>query len=162
MSAVLQTLALVPVVTVYVCGWRKAARGDRNTTTLTRPTSVQCNISQTHIVGLHTRYTKHTAASKTVRPCVAHILHISLGVFPVFDPGILSQPHPEEQPSNGKYIYIYDHPFFRGFGQEFFSSRLQYAIRGTGILGQIASFERRLRGAAPTSLDLTYPFHTST
>ena len=45
-----------------------------------------------------------------------------------------------------KNIYIYDHYFFRGFGQEFLSSRPQYAIPGTGILGQIASFERRLRG----------------
>ena len=28
----------------------------------------------------------------------------------------------------------------------FFPSRLQYATLGTGILGQMASFERRLRG----------------
>ena len=44
----------------------------------------------------------------------------------------------------------------------FSSSRPQYAIRGTGILGQIASFERRLLGAAPTPLARPYPFRTST
>ena len=42
----------------------------------------------------------------------------------------------------------------------FFPSRLQYAILGTGILGQIASFEHRLRGAAQTPLALPYPFRT--
>ena len=57
---------------------------------------------------------------------------------------------------------IYDHSFLGGFGQEFFTSRPQYAILGTEILGQIASFERRLRGAAPTPLALPYPFRTST
>ena len=30
------------------------------------------------------------------------------------------------------------------------------------FLGQIASFERRLRGAAPRPLALSYPFRTST
>ena len=44
----------------------------------------------------------------------------------------------------------------------FFLSRPQYAILGTGILGQIASFDRRLRGAAPMPLALPYPFGTST
>ena len=44
--------------------------------------------------------------------------------------------------------------------RSFFSSQPQYAILGTGILGQIASFERRLRGAAPTHLALPYPFRT--
>ena len=46
-----------------------------------------------------------------------------------------------------------------------FSSRPQYAILGTGILGQISSFERRLRGAALSSwsskggpLPLNYPY----
>ena len=56
------------------------------------------------------------------------------------------------------YKYMYDHSFWGGFGQEFFPSRPQYAILGTGILGQIASFERRLRGAAQTPLALPYPF----
>ena len=60
----------------------------------------------------------------------------------------------------GTYIYIYEHFFFRG--QDFFSSRPQYAIRGTGILGQIASFERRLWGAAEMLLALPYPFRAST
>ena len=46
--------------------------------------------------------------------------------------------------------------------RNFFSSRPQYAIIGTGILGQIASFERRPPGAAPTPLALPYPFRTST
>ena len=58
--------------------------------------------------------------------------------------------------------YIYDDSFFRGFGQKFFSSWPQYAIRRTGILSQIASFERRLRGAAQTPLALPFPFRTST
>ena len=44
--------------------------------------------------------------------------------------------------------------------RSFFPSRLQDAILGTGILGQIASFERRRRGAAQTSLALPYPFRT--
>ena len=43
------------------------------------------------------------------------------------------------------------------FGHRIFSSRPQYAILGTGIIGQIASFERRLRGAAPTPLAMPYP-----
>ena len=60
------------------------------------------------------------------------------------------------------YLYvIYDLCFWGGFGQEFFfPSRSQYAILGTGILGQIASFERRLRGAAQTPLALPCPFRT--
>ena len=41
-----------------------------------------------------------------------------------------------------------------------FSSRPQPAIPGTEILGQIASFQRRLRGAAQTPLALPYPFRT--
>ena len=51
---------------------------------------------------------------------------------------------------------------FRNSVRSLFSSRPKYAIRGTGILGQIASFERRLRGAAGTSLALPCPFRTST
>ena len=48
------------------------------------------------------------------------------------------------------------------FGQEFFSSRPQYGILGLEVLGHIASFERRLRGKAPTPLALPFPFCTST
>ena len=50
--------------------------------------------------------------------------------------------------------------FFRDSVRSLFSSRPQYAIRGTGILDEIASFERHLRGAAQTPL--LYPFRTST
>ena len=46
--------------------------------------------------------------------------------------------------------------------RSFFSPRPQYAIRGTGILGQIASFESRPWGAAPTSLAPTCSFYIST
>ena len=51
-------------------------------------------------------------------------------------------------------MYIYKRSFFFSGIRSgvFFSSRPKYGIRGTGILGQIASFERRLRGAAPTPL----------
>ena len=65
--------------------------------------------------------------------------------------------------------------FFLDSVRIFFSSRPQYGILGTGIsrsnhmgpselefLGQIASFERRLRGAALTPLAMPYPFGTST
>ena len=55
-------------------------------------------------------------------------------------------------------INIYGHSVLGGFGQKFFPSRPQYAILGTGILGQIASFERLFRGAALTPLALPYPF----
>ena len=51
---------------------------------------------------------------------------------------------------------------FRDSVRIWFLSRPKYAIRGTGILGQIALLERGLRGAAPTSLTLTYPFNIST
>ena len=64
-----------------------------------------------------------------------------------------------------QYVYIRIYKiilWFQGFGQEFFLSRPKYAIRGTGILGRIASFERRLRGAATTPLALPCPFRTST
>ena len=36
----------------------------------------------------------------------------------------------------------------------------QYSVLGTGILDQIGSFERRLRGTAQTPLALPYPFRT--
>ena len=54
--------------------------------------------------------------------------------------------------TNNTYIYIRPSFDFRDSVRSFFLSRPKYAIRGTGILGQIASFERRLRGAAPTPL----------
>ena len=44
--------------------------------------------------------------------------------------------------------------------RSFFPYRPQCAILGTGILGQIASFEHRLRGAAQMPLALPYPFRT--
>ena len=56
--------------------------------------------------------------------------------------------------------YICDHSFLGDSIRSFFPSRPQYAILGTGILGQIASFERRLRGAAQKPLALPYPFRT--
>ena len=49
-----------------------------------------------------------------------------------------------------------------GLARSLFSFRPQYAIFGTGILGPIASFDRRLRGAAPTPLALQYPLRTWT
>ena len=62
-----------------------------------------------------------------------------------------------------KYIQIHIHIYMiivlgGDSVRSFFPSRPQYAIRGTGILGQIASFERRLRGASQTPLVLRYPF----
>ena len=56
--------------------------------------------------------------------------------------------------------YIYDHSFWGDLMRSFFPPRPQYAILGTGILGQIASFERRRRGAAQTPLSLPYAFRT--
>ena len=58
------------------------------------------------------------------------------------------------------YIYILYHSFFRGFGQQLFSSRPRYAILGTGIVGQLASLERHLRGVPQTPLALPCPFRT--
>ena len=52
--------------------------------------------------------------------------------------------------------------FFGDSVRSLFPSRPQCAILGTGILGQIASFERRLRGAAQTPFALPYPFRTWT
>ena len=50
--------------------------------------------------------------------------------------------------------------FFGVSVRSVFSSRPQYAIRGTGILGQIAWFECRLQGAAQITLALPFPFST--
>ena len=60
------------------------------------------------------------------------------------------------------HIHIQSFFHFRDSVRIFLSSRPKYAIRGTGILGQIASFEHRLRRAAPTPLALPCPFRTST
>ena len=56
-----------------------------------------------------------------------------------------------------KYIVyrLYIIILFRDSVRSSFPSRSPYAILGTGILGQIASFERRRRGAAQTLLALT-------
>ena len=50
--------------------------------------------------------------------------------------------------------------FFSGIRSGVFPFRPQYAILGTGNLGRIASFERRLQGASQTPLALPYPFRT--
>ena len=61
------------------------------------------------------------------------------------------------------YIHIYKFILrFQGFCREFYYSRPKYAIRRTIILGRIASFERRLRGAAQTPITRPCPFRTST
>ena len=59
------------------------------------------------------------------------------------------------------YIYI-SILFFRGqaVGQEFFRFGLSMVFSELELLGQIASFERRLRGAAQTPRALPYPFRT--
>ena len=46
----------------------------------------------------------------------------------------------------------------RGFGR----LGLSMGFSKPNFLGQVGSFERRLRGAAPTPLSLPYPFRTST
>ena len=62
-----------------------------------------------------------------------------------------------------EHISIYSIILFGGDSVgSFCSSRPLYTVRGTGILGQIAWFERRLRGAAQTPLALPYPFRIST
>ena len=48
------------------------------------------------------------------------------------------------------------------FGQEYFRLGLSMGCSELEFLGQIASFERRLRGVAPTPLALPYPSRTST
>ena len=61
---------------------------------------------------------------------------------------------------NERYIVYMIILFFGDLVRRFFPSRPQYAILGTGNLGQIASFEHHLRGAAQTPLALPYPFRT--
>ena len=48
----------------------------------------------------------------------------------------------------------------QGFVQEFFRLGLSMGFLKPEFPGQIASYERRLRGAAPTPLALPYPFRT--
>ena len=56
-----------------------------------------------------------------------------------------------------------NHFFVHDLARTFFSSRSKYAIRRTtGTLGEIASFERRLRGADLAPIALPCPFHIST
>ena len=52
--------------------------------------------------------------------------------------------------------------FFLHSVRSFFRLGLSMGCSELEFLGQIASFERRLRGAAPTPLALPYPFGTST
>ena len=71
-----------------------------------------------------------------------------------------------QEEANRTYIQVYTEYKItvccRDSARSFFSYGPKYAVRGTGILGQIASFERRPRGAAPTPLALPCPFRTST
>ena len=60
------------------------------------------------------------------------------------------------------HMYICNILCFRDLVRSFFLSRPKYVIRGTEFLRRIASFERRLRGAAPTPLALPCPLRTST
>ena len=61
------------------------------------------------------------------------------------------------------HIYIYKILLWcQVFGQEFFVSAEVCDSRNWNSRWNIASFERRLRGAAPTPLALPCPFRTST
>ena len=63
------------------------------------------------------------------------------------------------------YLYIYNYSFFLRAGiwsGYFFRLGGSRGFSELEILSQIASFERRLWGAAPTPLILPYPFGTST
>ena len=60
---------------------------------------------------------------------------------------------------------MYNDYFIEGAGillRSFFRLGLSMGFSELEFLGQIASFERRLRGAAPTPRALTFPFRTST
>ena len=64
-----------------------------------------------------------------------------------------------------RYLVICNDFFFSGTGiwsGVFFCLGLSMGFSELEFLGEIASFERRLRGAAPTPLTLPYPFRTST
>ena len=61
------------------------------------------------------------------------------------------------------YLNIYKIvPWCHVFGQEFFVSAEACDSRNWNSRSNIAWFERRLRGAAPTPLALPCPFRTST
>ena len=64
--------------------------------------------------------------------------------------------------SKSAYIHIYDDSFWGDSVRSFFRLGLSMGFSELEFLGQIASFERRLRGAAPTPLALHYPFCTLT
>ena len=76
--------------------------------------------------------------------------------------------HNPQRPTAGtysarhKYIHIKSLFGFRDSVRSCFSSRPEHAIRGAGILCQMASIECRLRGAPSTPLALPCPFRTST
>ena len=62
------------------------------------------------------------------------------------------------------YLYIKRFVFLRGEGLATSVFRLGLSMRFLKLefVGQIASFEHRLQGAAPTPLTLPYPFNTMT
>ena len=88
------------------------------------------------------------------------ILVLPVSPFPPCDArGISRYPHPEVESC------IYIDSFCEGTGiwsALFFRLGLSVGFSKLEFLGQIALFERRLRGAAPTPLALPYPFCTST
>ena len=59
-----------------------------------------------------------------------------------------------------KIIFYNDHYFFFGFGHEFFSVSAKVCDSRNWNSRSNSSFERRLLGAAQTSLALPYPFRT--
>ena len=65
---------------VCVCGWCTTAR-DQTTATQSLTHLTQ----QTHIVGPHTRHTKHTTAAKSVLLLLKPVHVIGTLVFPLFD-----------------------------------------------------------------------------
>ena len=71
--AVFQALVLLPVVTLYV-----TVVGARQEIEPRQHFHVQC-INQTHMVGPHTRYSKHTAVAKAV----AHTYNWDVYVLPL-------------------------------------------------------------------------------
>ena len=67
--------------------------------------------------------------------------------------------------THAELLYIYNDSFFGGdrdLVRRFLRLGLSMRFSELEFLGQNASFERRLRGAASTPLPLLYPFRTST